>query len=74
MGMMMLNRNRKRLQPVIVACLLFVAVGCGRMQFRTGDDDPGGDEDQIEGISIKDEYCVAKSFPNFWSVFERLYS
>ena len=29
---------------------------------------------KIPGISIKDEYCVAKSFPNFWSVFERLYS
>jgi len=26
-----------------------------------------------EGTSIRDESCVAKSFPNFWQVFEGLY-
>ena len=28
---------------------------------------------KIPGVSIKDEYCVTKSFPNFWNVFESLY-
>jgi 3-phosphoshikimate 1-carboxyvinyltransferase len=28
----------------------------------------------VEGIKIKDENCVAKSFPNFWEVFQQLYS
>ena len=27
----------------------------------------------VPGIRIKDEMCVAKSFPDFWKVFERLY-
>ncbi|MBU4185996.1 MAG: 3-phosphoshikimate 1-carboxyvinyltransferase [Proteobacteria bacterium] len=27
----------------------------------------------VPGIKIKDEKCVEKSFPEFWSVFERLY-
>jgi 3-phosphoshikimate 1-carboxyvinyltransferase len=28
---------------------------------------------KVEGVSIKDEACVEKSFPNFWSVFDGLY-
>jgi 3-phosphoshikimate 1-carboxyvinyltransferase len=28
---------------------------------------------KVPGISIKDERCVEKSFPNFWKVFEGLY-
>jgi len=28
----------------------------------------------VSGIRIKDEMCVAKSFPNFWEVFDQLYS
>lgn len=28
---------------------------------------------KIAGIKIKDENCVAKSFPNFWEVFNSLY-
>ena len=27
----------------------------------------------VPGVSIRDEKCVAKSFPDFWKVFERLY-
>ncbi|OQX60544.1 MAG: hypothetical protein B5M56_10800 [Desulfococcus sp. 4484_241] len=27
----------------------------------------------IPGIVIRNEQCVAKSFPNFWEVFESLY-
>lgn len=28
----------------------------------------------VEGIEIKDETCVSKSFPNFWEKLERLYT
>ena len=28
---------------------------------------------KVPGLFIKDERCVAKSFPNFWEVFETLY-
>jgi 3-phosphoshikimate 1-carboxyvinyltransferase len=29
---------------------------------------------EVPGIKIKDEKCVGKSFPNFWTVFNRLYA
>ena len=29
---------------------------------------------KVPGIKIKDEKCVGKSFPNFWTVFNRLYA
>ena len=28
----------------------------------------------VKGVKIKDETCVAKSFPNFWEVFQQLYN
>jgi len=28
---------------------------------------------KVPGVFIKDERCVEKSFPNFWSVFQKLY-
>jgi len=28
----------------------------------------------VSGVHIMDEHCVAKSFPNFWDVFEGLYA
>jgi 3-phosphoshikimate 1-carboxyvinyltransferase len=28
---------------------------------------------KVPGITIRDEKCVEKSFPNFWDVFEELY-
>jgi 3-phosphoshikimate 1-carboxyvinyltransferase len=28
---------------------------------------------KVPGVSIKDEMCVEKSFPNFWDVFQELY-
>jgi 3-phosphoshikimate 1-carboxyvinyltransferase len=28
---------------------------------------------KVAGVSIKNESCVEKSFPNFWEVFDGLY-